>query len=102
MGHNGMQTSGRSGEILKQKAIRAMLICYGWMCEFTQYKDERYDMKQFWQWVAKFYHSTYTLFDIKEEDIQFVYEKIGSTLKSSMYLPKMPFDEMIKLLKLLI
>lgn len=93
---------GIDEEILKQKAIRAMLICYGWLCEFTECKDERYDMKKFWKWVSGFYHSTYTLFDISEEDIQFVYGKIGSTLKSSMYLPKMPFVEMLKLLKLLI
>ena len=93
---------GVDEEILKQKAIRAMLICYGWMCEFTQNKDERYDMKEFWGWLAKFYHSTYALFEISDKDIQFVYEKIGSTLKSSIYLPKMPFAEMIKLLKLLI
>lgn len=93
---------GVNEEILKQKAIRAMLICYGWLCEFTQCKDERYDMKKFWKWVADFYHSTYIMFDIKEEDIQFVYEKIGSTLKSATYLPRVKFVEMLDLLKAMI
>lgn len=81
-------------EIIKQKIVRAMLILYGWYCEYTN--SDKYDIHLLEKWIANYYKQVYSKYEITEKDIAFVYDCIGQTLKSSKYVPKITYSEFIE------
>lgn len=81
-------------EIIKQKIVRAMLILYGWYCEYIN--SDKYDIHLLEKWIANFYEKVYSKYEITEKDINFVYECIGKTLVSSKVLPQVTYKEFLE------
>lgn len=81
-------------EIIKQKVVRAMLILYGWYCEYIN--SDKYDIHLLEKWIANFYEKVYSKYEITEKDINFVYECIGKTLVSSKVLPQVTYKEFLE------
>lgn len=81
-------------EIIKQKAVRGMMILYGWYCEYVN--STTYDIKLLEKWIANYYKTVYSKYEITQKDIDFVYECIGKTIMSSIYIPPLTYSEFLE------